>query len=189
LGDAAGAEDGDLGQGTANHGNLIAGIETGAGLAVLVDLVRQGGAVDDTEAEVEEEVGDASEETDGGDLLLFGLFEECTEETTASALAFGFGFDDDRAHFGEMRAIEVEGPTTEKDARFGFGHSEVADVLADLGVAATQKGSIAGKRVDEVEDVDSVGELSFADDSSASTEACRHGRLTDGGLEDGGHEQ
>jgi hypothetical protein len=189
LSDPAWTEHSDLRQGPADHGDLVASVQTRAGLAVFVNLVRQGGAINNTEAEVKEEIRDAGEETDRSNLLLFGLFEEGAEESTACTLAFGFGFDDDRADFGEVRAVEVKGTAAKEDTGFGFGYSEVADVLADLGIAATQKGSIAGEGVDEVEDVDSVGELSFADDSSASTEACRHGRLTDGGLEDGGHEQ
>jgi hypothetical protein len=75
LGDEAGPEDSDPGQRAAHHGNLVTGIEAGAGLAVFVDLVGQGGAVDYAEAEVEEEVGDAGEETDGSDFLFFCFFE------------------------------------------------------------------------------------------------------------------
>ena len=116
LGDAAGAEDGDLGQRAADHGDFVAGVEARAGLAVLVDLVGQGGAVDDAEAEVEEEVGDAGEEADGGDVLLFGFFEEGAEETAAGALALGFGFDDDGADLGEVRAVEVERSAAEEDS-------------------------------------------------------------------------
>ena len=65
---------------------------------------------------MEEEVGDAGEEADGGDLLLFGLFEEGAEETAACALAFGFGLDDDGADLGEVGAVEVEGSAAEEDA-------------------------------------------------------------------------
>ena len=49
---------------TTHHGDLIAGVKTRAGLAVLVDLVRQNGAVRHSETEVEEEVRDAGEEAD-----------------------------------------------------------------------------------------------------------------------------
>ena len=145
LGDAAGAEDGDLWQGTADHGDFVAGVKARAGLAVLVDLVGQGGAVDDAEAKVKEEVGDASEETDGGDGLLFGLFEESAEETAAGALTLGFGFDDDGADFSEVWAVEVESSAAKEDAGFGLGHGEVADVLADLGVAAAKEGPVPGQ--------------------------------------------
>jgi hypothetical protein len=171
LGDAAGTEDGDLGQRTANHGDLVAGVEPWAGLAVLVDLVRQGGAVDDAEAEVEEEVGDAGEEADGGDFLLFCFFEEGTEEAAACALTFGFGLDDDGADLGEVRAVEMEGSAAEEDSGFGFGYGEVSDVFADLGVAAAEEGSVAREGVDEFEDVDGVGELRFADHGSSFAEA------------------
>jgi hypothetical protein len=126
---------------------------------------------------VEEEIGDAGEETDGGDALLFGLREECAEETATGALAFGFGFDDDGADLGEVRAVEVEGSATEEDtARFsndgGFGYGEVADVLADLGVAAAEEGAVAGEGVDEVKDVDGVREFGLAHHRSAFAEAC-----------------
>src|SRR5277367_611546 len=116
MGDAAGTEDGDLWQGTAHHGHFVAGVEARAGLAVFVDLVGQGGAVDYAEAEVEEEVRDAGEEADGGDFLLFCLFEEGAEETAACALALGFGLDDDGADFGEVGAVEVKGPAAEENA-------------------------------------------------------------------------
>ena len=65
---------------------------------------------------MEEEVGDAGEEADGGDLLLFGLFEEGAEQSAAGALAFGFGFDDDGADFGEVGAVEMESSAAEEDA-------------------------------------------------------------------------
>jgi hypothetical protein len=185
FGDAAGAEDSDLGKGAADHGDFVAGVEAGAGLAVLVDLVGQGSAVDYAEAEVEEEVGDAGEEADGGDLLLFGFFEEGAEETAAGALAFRFGLDDDGANLGEVGTVEVEGSAAEEDTACfsrdgGFGYSEVADVFADLGVAAAEEGAVAGEGVDEVEDVDSVGELRFANHCSAFAQARGGCRFTCG---------
>ncbi len=73
--DPAGTQDGDLGKRAADHGDFVAGVEARAGLAVFVDLVGQGGAVDYAKAEVEEEVGDAGEEADGGYFLFFGFFE------------------------------------------------------------------------------------------------------------------
>ncbi len=108
FGDAAGAENGDSGQRATDHGDFVAGVEAGAGLAVFIDFVGEGGAVDDAEVEVGEEVGDAGEQADGGDLLLFGFFEESAEEFAACALALGFWFDDDGADLGEVRAVEVE---------------------------------------------------------------------------------
>jgi hypothetical protein len=120
---------------------------------------------------VEEEVGDAGEEADGGDGLFFGFFEEGAEETTARALALGFGFDDDGADLGEVRAVEVEGSAAEEDAGFGFGYGEVANVLADFGVAAAEESAVAGEGVDEVKDVDGVGKFGFADHGSAFAEA------------------
>jgi hypothetical protein len=125
---------------------------------------------------VEEEVGDAGEEADGCDLLLFRFFEKRAKESAASALALGLGFDDDRAHFGQVGAVEVERTATQEDAaRFSndgrFRDREVADVLADLGVAAPEEGAVAGEGVDEVEDVDGVGELRFAHHGSAFAQA------------------
>ena len=77
----------------------------------------------------------------------------------AGALALGFGLDDDGADLGEVRAVEVEGSAAEEDAAgLGvgdvLGDGEVADVFADLGVAAAEEGAVAGEGVDEVEDVD-----------------------------------
>ncbi len=57
LGKLAWTEDRNPGQRTADHGHFVAGIKPWTALAILVDLVRQGGAVRDTEAEVKEEVG------------------------------------------------------------------------------------------------------------------------------------
>ena len=81
--DLSAAEDRHLGDLATDHGDLIAAMQARAGLAVFVDLVRESGAVDYAEAEVEEEVWDAGEEADGGDLLLFGFFEEGAEEAAA----------------------------------------------------------------------------------------------------------
>ena len=172
LSDPARAEDGDLGQGTTDHGYLVAGIESRTSLAVLVDFVGQGGAVDYAEAEVEEEVGDAGKEADGGDFLLFGFFEEGSEEFAAGALALGFGFDDDGADFGEVGAVEVKSSAAEEDSGFGFGYGEVADVLADLGVATAEQGAVAGQGIDEVEDVDGVREFCFAHRRTAFAQTC-----------------
>jgi hypothetical protein len=176
LGDAAGPEDGDPGDRAADHGDLVAGVEARAGLAVFVDLVWEGCAVDDAKAEVEEEVGDAGEETDRGDLLLFGFFEEGAKESAAGALTFGFGFDDDGADLGEVGAVEVEGTAADEDAARisnygGFCHCEVADVFADLGVAAAEEGAVARQGVDQIEDVHCVRELRFADHGSAFAQA------------------
>ncbi len=39
----------------------------------------------------------------------------------------------------------MEGSAAEEDPGLGFGHGEVADVLADLGVAAAKKSAVAGE--------------------------------------------
>ncbi len=48
----------------------------------------------------EEEVGDAGEEADGLDAVLFGFFDERFEDAAACALALGLGLDDDGADLG-----------------------------------------------------------------------------------------
>src|SRR6201747_1604439 len=60
----------------------------------------------------------------------------------------------------------------EEDAALGFGHHEVADVLADLGVVAAEQRAVAGERVDQVEDVDGILELRRADRRATHTSAC-----------------
>ena len=145
MSDATRAEDCDLRYRAAHHRYFIAGVEARAGLAVFVDLVGQGGAVDYAEAEVEEEVGDAGEEADGGDFLLFGLFEESAEETSACALAFGLGLDDDGADLGEVWTVEMERSATEEDTGLGFGDRKVSNVFADFGVVAAEECSVTRK--------------------------------------------
>ena len=122
---------------------------------------------------MEEEVGDAGEEAYAGDTLHFGLGEEGLEYAAAGALALGLGLDDDGADFGEMRAVEMQRSAAKEDACFGFGDVEVADVLADLGVAAAEEGAVAGERVDELEDVDGVLEAGLADERSADAGGAR----------------
>src|SRR5260370_42506826 len=75
LRDPIRSKNSDLGQRTPHHRHLIAGVQARAGLAVLVDLVRQRSAVADAEAVAEKEVGNTGEEADGRDALLVGLFE------------------------------------------------------------------------------------------------------------------
>ncbi len=169
--DGAGAEDGDVGQRAADHGDLIAGIEAWAGLAVLVDLVGHGVALGDAEAEVLEEAGDAGEEADGHDLVVGGFGDQGFEDGVARAETAGLGLDDDGADLGEVRAVEMQRAAAD-ELVFAFGvgyagHGEVADVLADLGVAAAEEGAIAGKGVDEVEDGARVLQVCFVDGDEA----------------------
>jgi hypothetical protein len=129
----------------------------------------------DAEAEVVEEVGDAGEEADAHDGVLFGLFER-GRMRAAGALALGFGLDDDGADLGEVRAVEVERAAAEELVAVVGGRidaegmvstrsaGEVADVLADLGVVAAEEGAVAGERVDEVEDVARVLQASLVDE-------------------------
>ena len=100
----------------------------------------------------------------------------CAEKFAACSLSFGLRLYDDGANLGEVGTVEVEGSAAEEDTACfsrdgGFGYSEVADVFADLGVAAAEEGAVAGEGVDEVEDVDRVGKFGFADHGSAFAEA------------------
>ena len=95
-----GAEDCDLWERAAHHGDFVAGVEAGAVLAVFVDFVRQGRPDYRSEAEVEEEVGNAGEEADGGDALLFGFGEQLLQQLSTGTLTFGCRFDHDGADFG-----------------------------------------------------------------------------------------
>ena len=147
FGELAGAEDGDAGERTADHGNLVTGVEAGAGLTILVDLVGQRGAVGDAEAEVKEEVRDAGEEADAGDPLVLGFFEQTAEELAAGALALGFRLDDDRADLGKVRAVDVQGAAAEEDTGLGLSDLEVADVFADFGVVAAEEGAVAEREL------------------------------------------
>ena len=187
LGELAGAKHGDSWERTADHRDLVAGVEAWAGLAVLIDLIRQRGAVGDAEAEVKEEVWDAGEEADAGDALVLGFFEQAAKELAAGALALSLGLDDDGTNLGQVRAVDVEGAAAEKNAAAavcsdgGFGHLEVADVLAYFGVVAAEQGAVAGEGVDELEQVDGVLELGLADVGTADARPGRGGR---GGVTD-----
>ena len=68
-----GAEDCHVGEGAFDHGDFVAGVEAGAGLAVFVDFVGHCVALGDAEAEVLEEVGETGEEAGGGYAVVFGL--------------------------------------------------------------------------------------------------------------------
>ena len=174
-----GAEDSHVGQGTFDHGHFVAGVETGAGLAILVDFVGHGVAFGDAEAEVLEKVRQAGEEAGGRDAVVFGLGQQGAQQGGASAFAAGVGMEDDGADLGEVRAVEVKGAAAEKFwvgsgvAGIGeFGDGEVADVLADLGVAAAEEGAVAGEGVDEVEDVAGVLEVGLVGRGFVPRAAC-----------------
>src|SRR5271170_1585090 len=65
LGLDPGSQDRDFGNLTARHRYFIAAVEPGAVLAVLVDLVGQGGSIlDHAKAVAEEEIGDAGKQAD-----------------------------------------------------------------------------------------------------------------------------
>lgn len=96
LGFLARAEDRHPRNAAADHGDFVAAVQTRAGLAVFEYLVRQFGLVlDGAEAVLEEEVGDAREETDRLDAVRLCFFNESVENAAARALALGFGLDDD----------------------------------------------------------------------------------------------
>ena len=72
-------KDGDARNRAAHHGYFIAGVQARAVLAVFIDLVWQGRAIHrDAEAEVEEEVGNAGEETHRRDSVVVGLLQQGT---------------------------------------------------------------------------------------------------------------
>lgn len=76
MGFEAGAEDGDAGDAAADHGDFVAAVKARTHLAVFEDFVRKLGFVfHGAEAVFEEEVGDAGEEADGLDAVLFSFFD------------------------------------------------------------------------------------------------------------------
>ena len=157
--DFAGAEDGDVGQGAADHGDFIACVKARAGLAVLVDFVGHGVAFSFAEAVVLEKCGDAGKEANTHDAVVFGLFDEVLEDTATGTETLGVWLCDDGADLGEVRAVEMKCAAADElglgPAVFGkfFGDGEVADVLAEFGVGAAEEGAVAGERIDEVEDI------------------------------------
>src|SRR5580658_4854109 len=131
------AENGHARNAAANHGYFVATVQARAALAVLEDFVGQLGLVfDGAETVLEKEVGDAREEADGLDAVLFSFFDERAENAAAGALALGFRLDHDRSHLAEMRTIKVQRAAAEKHAAVGFGHGEVANVFADFSEGA-----------------------------------------------------
>ena len=95
LRESTGAENRDSRNGSSSHRDLVAGVESRAALAILVDLVGQHGAFDDAEAEVKEEVGDSGEETDAGDALVFCFGKKSAQQLSSGTLSLGLGLDDD----------------------------------------------------------------------------------------------
>ncbi len=125
-------------------------MQTRALLAVLVDFVRQRGAVHGgAEAVMEEEVGDAGEQANGLHTMHLGFGEQGLDEATARALAFGFGLDHDGAYLRKMRPVEVERAAAQEDAALRMRDVEVAEVITDFGVLAAQQCTVAGERVDQ----------------------------------------
>ena len=61
----------------------------------------------------------------------------------------------------------MEGSAAEKDAGFGFGDVEVADILADFGVVSAQEGAVSREGVDEIEDILCILEAGIADGGTA----------------------
>src|ERR1035441_2560638 len=129
-------------------------MQTRAALAVLEYLVGQFGLVfDGAESIAEEEVGNAREEADGLNAVLFSLFNQRGQYSAARTLALGFGLDDDGAHLAQMRPVKVQRAAAEEDAAIGFGDGEVADVFADLGEGALEQRAVAGERIHQVVDL------------------------------------
>jgi hypothetical protein len=99
-----------------------------------------------------EESGDAGEETDALDAAGLGLFEEGADEQAAGPVSLAVGLDDDGADLGKVRAVDVEGGTSDELAGAGFDDGEGVDVRADLEVGAAEEGAVAGETVDELMD-------------------------------------
>jgi len=157
LGFFAGAEDRHAGDAAADHGDFVATMQARAVLAILEYFVgKLRFVLDDAEAIFEKEVGNAGEEADGLDAVLFGLFNERAKDAATRALALGFRLDDDGADFAEVRTVEVERAAAEEDAAVGLGHGEIADVFADFGEGALEQRAVAGERIHQVVDVRGV---------------------------------
>ena len=90
------------------------------------------------------------------DALLLGLLQQRAQNPPARALPLGLRLHHNRPHLGQVRPIQMQRAAAQKDAALRLGHREVAHVLADLRVAAAQQRSVAGERVDQLEDVDRV---------------------------------
>src|SRR5947209_3584967 len=97
LGNPRGPQNGYSRQRPANHRHFVASVEPRAGLAILVDLVRQRGAIGNPKAEVEEEVRNTRKQAHGYDALLLRLLQETTQQTPASSLPLGLGLHNDGA--------------------------------------------------------------------------------------------
>ena len=144
-----------------DHGDFVTGVTAGTVHAVFRYLVAQEETVGDTEVEVIEESGDASEEADALDAASFGLIEEGVDEEAAGAVSFFVGLDDDGADFGEVWAVDVEGGTTDELAGTSFDDGEGVDVFADFRVRAVEEGAVAGETFNQVIDGLGVVQLRF----------------------------
>ena len=169
--DDLGPEYGDVRERTANHGDLVAGVKTRAGLAVLVDFVGHGVALGHPEPEMPEKVGQAGEEADAGDLVLFALSDQGAQESGAGAGAAGLVADHNGANLSKMGTVKMERATTEelrlsiRVIRLGdtFSDGEIANVLANFSIAATEKRAIARERIHQIEDIPGILQVRFVD--------------------------
>ena len=159
LCDPGGAKYGDTREWTANHRNLIAGVEPRARLAILVDLVRKRCPIYNPETEMEEEVRNAGEETDRADALFFRLVQESLQQLSTGPEPLRLRLNNDGSHLCQVRSVQVQRAATEKVSFTSFSDSEVTYVLADLRITAPQQRSVMGEGIDEVEDVDGVPEV------------------------------
>jgi hypothetical protein len=153
-----------LGKFADGHGDLVAGVATGAVSAVFEHLVAEGESLGDVEVEVFKEGWDAGEEADTLDAFGFGPAEDGLDEETSGAVAFGLRADGDGADLGEMLTVDVQGRAAEKLMSFGLDDSEGADVRADLGVGAGKEGAVVAKTLDQL--MDGVGILQLRSTSA-----------------------
>ncbi len=102
----------------------------------------------DSESEAREKFGDAREQADAGDLVLFRLRQKPLDQASAATVALARRINSNRTNLGQVHAIEVES-TASDDAPVILKHDKVADVLADLRQRARQQRAVAGVSRDE----------------------------------------
>ena len=127
------SENGHTGNPSAHHGDFVAAMQTRATLAIFEDLVGQVRFVFDyTETVLEKEIGNACEEADRLNTVLFGFFNERAKNTPTSSLPLGTRRNYDGADFAEMWPVKMKCATAKEYATIRLGDGEVADIFANL---------------------------------------------------------
>src|SRR5258708_34328510 len=143
LREPARPEDSDLRQRSTHHRDLVTRVQTWARLAVLVDLVRQSSTVNDSEAEVKEEVGNSGEQAYRSDALLLRLSQQGPQQLASRALSLGLGLHHNRPHLGQVRSIQMERAASQEHAALRLRNGEIPHVLAALSVVPAPQRPIA----------------------------------------------